>query len=143
MTSCSINLLFINEPQCLESSLHTLLVAMSGKPRESFQVVKNNLCLKGMHIYTYITEPVYCAAYACRKRTRLHALTPQTHATTAVSLASSAQLSSSSLRSMIRSRMTYRARCSIWGGGGAFHQAFCQCFSLTNLLSANQMQGFQ
>ena len=29
------------------------------------------------------------------------------------------------------------------GGGGAFHQAFCQCFSLTNLLSANQMQGFQ
>ena len=26
---------------------------------------------------------------------------------------------------------------------GAFHQAFCQCFSLTNLLSANQMQGFQ
>ena len=27
--------------------------------------------------------------------------------------------------------------------GGAFHQAFCQCFSLTNLLSANQMQGFQ
>ena len=28
-------------------------------------------------------------------------------------------------------------------GGGAFHQAFCQCFSLTNLLSANQMQGFQ
>ena len=31
MTSYSINLLFINEPQCLESSLHTLLVAMSGK----------------------------------------------------------------------------------------------------------------
>ena len=29
------------------------------------------------------------------------------------------------------------------GGGGAFHQAFCQCFSLTNLLLANQMQGFQ
>ena len=28
-------------------------------------------------------------------------------------------------------------------GGGAFHQAFCQCVSLTNLLSANQMQGFQ
>ena len=26
---------------------------------------------------------------------------------------------------------------------GAFHQAFCQCFSLTNLLSANQIQGFQ
>ena len=31
VTSYSINLLFINEPQCLESSLHTLLVAMSGK----------------------------------------------------------------------------------------------------------------
>ena len=29
------------------------------------------------------------------------------------------------------------------GGGGVFHQVFCQCFSLTNLLSANQMQGFQ
>ena len=28
-------------------------------------------------------------------------------------------------------------------GRGAFHQVFCQCFSLTNLLSANQMQGFQ
>ena len=27
--------------------------------------------------------------------------------------------------------------------GGVFHQVFCQCFSLTNLLSANQMQGFQ
>ena len=26
---------------------------------------------------------------------------------------------------------------------GAFHQASCQCFSLTNLPSANQMQGFQ
>ena len=49
MTSYSINLLFINEHQCLESSLHTLLVAMSGKPPASFQVVKNNLCLKGMH----------------------------------------------------------------------------------------------
>ena len=32
------------------------------------------------------------------------------------------------------------AKSEIWG---AFHQAFCQCFSLTNLLSANQMQGFQ
>ena len=31
MTSYSINMLFINEPQCLESSLHTLLVGMSGK----------------------------------------------------------------------------------------------------------------
>ena len=31
VTSYSINLLFINEPQCLESSLHTLFVAMSGK----------------------------------------------------------------------------------------------------------------
>ena len=49
MTSYSINLLFINEHQCLESSLHTILVAMSGKPPASFQVVKNNLCLKGMH----------------------------------------------------------------------------------------------
>ena len=49
MTSYSINLLFINEPQCLESSLHTLLVAMSNKPPASFQVVKNNLCLKGVH----------------------------------------------------------------------------------------------
>ena len=49
MTSYSINLLFINEHQCLESSLYTLLVAMSGKPPASFQVVKNNLCLKGMH----------------------------------------------------------------------------------------------
>ena len=28
---------------------YTLLVAMSGKPPASFQVVKNNLCLKGMH----------------------------------------------------------------------------------------------
>ena len=44
-----INLLFINEPQCLESSLHTLIVAISGKPWASFQVVKNNLRLKGMH----------------------------------------------------------------------------------------------
>ena len=26
---------------------------------------------------------------------------------------------------------------------GAFHQAFCQCFSLTNLLSANQTVGFE
>ena len=26
---------------------------------------------------------------------------------------------------------------------GAFHEAFCQQFSPTNLLSANQMQGFQ
>ena len=33
----------------MESSLHTLLVAMSGKPPASFQVAKNNLCLKGMH----------------------------------------------------------------------------------------------
>ena len=31
----------------------------------------------------------------------------------------------------------------VQGGGGVFHQVFCQCFSLTNLLSANQMQGFQ
>ena len=50
MTSYFINLLFINEPQCLESSLHTLLVATSGKPPASFQVVKKNLCLKGMQV---------------------------------------------------------------------------------------------
>ena len=31
---------------------------------------------------------------------------------------------------------------AIYESWGAFHQAFCQCFSLTNLLSANQMQGF-
>ena len=46
MTSYSINLFSINELQFLESSLHILLVAMSGKPRASFQVVTNNLCLK-------------------------------------------------------------------------------------------------
>ena len=33
----------------MESGLHTLAVAMSGKPWASLQVVKNNLCLKGVH----------------------------------------------------------------------------------------------
>ena len=44
MTSYSINLLFINEPQCLESSLHTLLVATCMSA--SFQVVKNTFVWK-------------------------------------------------------------------------------------------------
>ena len=60
VTSYSINLLFINEHQILESSLHTLLAVMSGKPPASFQVVKNNLCLKGMHTILIRTEAVYC-----------------------------------------------------------------------------------
>ena len=36
--------LLVQYLQYLESMLHALLVAMSGKPRASFQVVKNNLC---------------------------------------------------------------------------------------------------
>ena len=42
--SYSINLLIINALQYLESGLHTLAIAMSGIPRASFEVVKNNLC---------------------------------------------------------------------------------------------------
>ena len=38
---------------------------------------------------------------------------------------------------------TQKVKCILLNNWGAFHQAFCQCFSLTNLLSANQMQGFQ
>ena len=40
-------------------------------------------------------------------------------------------------------RFMHKPCCQNEQTGGAFHQAFCQCFSLTNLLSANQMQGFQ
>ena len=42
--------------QYLESTLHTLVVAMSDKPRTSFQFVRNNLCWNGMH---KISEPVW------------------------------------------------------------------------------------
>ena len=44
----------------------------------------------------------------------------------------------SDFNSVLSNHQTFRG-----GSRGAFHQAFCQCFSLTNLLSANQMQGFQ
>ena len=46
VTSYYMNLLFMNELQYLESSLHTLHVAISGQSRTSFLYVKNNLCLK-------------------------------------------------------------------------------------------------
>ena len=42
VTSYSINLLFINEPQCMESSLHTLLVAIAW-PRY-YVILRNNIC---------------------------------------------------------------------------------------------------
>ena len=42
--------------QYLESTLDTLVVATSDKPRTSFQVVRKNLCYNGMH---KISEPVY------------------------------------------------------------------------------------
>ena len=42
--------------------------------------------------------------------------------------------------SVLQRRRKKKSQLPSWG---AFHQAFCQCFSLTNLLSANQMQGFQ
>ena len=41
MTSYSINLLFINEPQCMESSLHTLLVAIAWR---YYVILRNNIC---------------------------------------------------------------------------------------------------
>ena len=40
MTSYSINLLFINEPQCTESSLHTLLVAIAWR---YYVILRNNI----------------------------------------------------------------------------------------------------
>ena len=42
MTSYSINLLFINEPQCMESSLHTLLVAIAWQGTNV--ILRNNIC---------------------------------------------------------------------------------------------------
>ena len=51
-----INLYLTMVFQYLEFTLHTLVVAMSDKPRISFQVVRNNLCQNGMH---KISEPVY------------------------------------------------------------------------------------
>ena len=51
----------MNYNRYLESSLHTLLVALLGKPLASFQVVKN-LSIKIKHnIYS---KPVYSAARA-------------------------------------------------------------------------------
>ena len=41
MTSYFINLLFINEPQCMESSLHTLLVAIAWR---YYVILRNNIC---------------------------------------------------------------------------------------------------
>ena len=39
--------------------LHALLFAMSGKPRVSFQVVKNNLGKKACIKFEYVSKPVY------------------------------------------------------------------------------------
>ena len=44
--------------QYLESTLHTLVVATSDKPRTSLQAVRNNLCHNGMH---KLSEQVYCS----------------------------------------------------------------------------------
>ena len=47
---------------------------------------------------------------------------------------------------LVHTKARFECRNAVWYAvisRGAFHQAFCQCFSLTNLLSANQMQGFQ
>ena len=46
--------------QYWESTVHTLVVATSDKPRTSFQVVRNYLCSHGMH---KISEPVYCGKF--------------------------------------------------------------------------------
>ena len=56
-TSHFINMYLIMVFQYLESTLHTLAVATSDKRQTSFQVVRNNLCLDGMH---KISEQVYC-----------------------------------------------------------------------------------
>ena len=45
VTSYSISLFIMNTFQYLESNLHTLVVAILGKPRESSQVVNNKNCL--------------------------------------------------------------------------------------------------
>ena len=56
VTSHFINLYLKMVFQYLESTLHTLVVATSDKPRTSFQVVRNNICKNGMH--TIISEQV-------------------------------------------------------------------------------------
>ena len=45
----SINLLWMNKLQYLESSEHTLLLAMLGMAQASFHIVKNNLFLNSMY----------------------------------------------------------------------------------------------
>ena len=56
VTSYSINLLWMNELQYLESSLHILRVPMSAKPRESYQVVENNLLSKVCRQFEYVRQ---------------------------------------------------------------------------------------
>ena len=60
VTSHIIELYLTMMFQYLESTLYTLVVAMSDKPRTSFQVVRNNLCENGMH---KISEQVYFDVY--------------------------------------------------------------------------------
>ena len=55
--SYSFSLYHLKTFQYVESSLHKFVVVTLGKPRASFQVVKNNLCEESLHkilIYAYM-----------------------------------------------------------------------------------------